>query len=479
MSTNPNGWLPYGSADDSIIFQHPLTSALTPADIADIATTLYIGSATLTWDAYGSVVHGHDVTHHATYGMKAVSSVDGTTECGYRFNGGGTKLDNGGQISFEIEREWLCLLSATNYSSGYNPATNEYPLSTNATTGGAQSLFRKNATTMALVNGVGGATITNYVSSAGKSDFVRVCIGWIGGRVGGPTWLAVSDDSTSNPIVIGTGTRNSATLASLIADFYLGSDRGVANSFVDGYYMRNLQISTRPPMFAVHPLLRHVGMISDSILNSDNNSTGDYKDAVSSWTFRREMAKRGHHCGTVTVTVDGGARLDNSVDGGTTDYIKTQLTTLLALNPTIVIIRGGTNDALNDRCSDATWQASVTDYITDCMAVTSVRRVVFLGIPSAVGSTLLNTVAFKSERTTGETKIQAACDAWRAANPSDTRDVIFADDIYSRLGGESPAAGTFIGQVSRLYTDLHLSGYGQYVHGKAIADWLIQELGTA
>lgn len=473
MATNPNGWLPYGSADDSIVFQHSLKTALTSSDITDLGTTLNIGSSALTWDAYGSVLHGHDVTHNSDYGMKSVSDVDGATECGYRIDGVGTKLDDCGQISFEVERAFLCEDNSTYYSSGYAPSAMQAMMSCSPTTGSAGVIGAKGTNEQFYASGAILAGLASYGQSAGKSDFVTVNFGWSGGRVGGICYMAIDG------VVIDSASRNAATLAGAFATFYIGSDRGIATTFPTGHYIRNLQISTRPPMFAVHPLLRHVGMISDSILNSDDVVNGNYRDVVSSWQFRRELAKKGLYCGTITVTTDGGARLDNSVDGGTTDYIRTQLTTLLALKPTVVIIRGGTNDAQGSRCSQSTWQAAVTDYITDCMAVSSVRRVIFLGIPSAVGSTAGNSAAVQAQRATGDTKIQAACDAWRAANPTDTRDVIFANDIYNRLGGETPSAGTFIGQVAGTYADLHLSGYGHYLHGKAIADWVIKELGTA
>jgi len=471
--TNPNGWLPYGSADDSIIFQHALTTALVPADIADLGSTLNIGSTALTWDAHGSVLHGKALTHHATYGMKAVDSTDGTTEVGYRIDAIGTKLDDCGQISFEIERAFLCEDNSTYGTSGFVPAANQFAMSYSPTTGSAGGIGVKSTAEAFFGSGAVLSGLATSIHSPGKSDFVTINFGWSGGRVGGTCWMAIDGQ------VVDYATRNAATLASAFATLYLGCDRGTADSFMDGHYMRNLQISTRPPMFAIHPLLSHVGMISDSILNSDDVINGNYKDVVSSWTVRRELAKRGLHCGTVTVTTDGGARMDNSVDGGTTDYIKTQLTTLLALRPNIVVIRGGTNDAIAGRCSQSTWQDAVTDYITDCMAVTSVRRVIFLGIPSWVGNTAQNTATFQIERATGETKIQAAVDAWRAANPSDTRDVLFVDSIYDYLGGESPAAGTFIGQVSGLYTDGHLSGYGHYLHGKKIADAIMSTLSTA
>lgn len=446
------GWLDYGAVDSSILLQHPLTS--NPA-------------------AYFATKGGVAVSGS---GLQTFDPVKGMCPNGsggfYLWNLAGlANLDFAGQITYEVEREFLCRQSATDFSFGYVPAVSEYCMSASPTTGGSINLCNKNLAGGGSIGvGVSGGFITAYVDSGGKSDFVRVNIGWNGGRVGGSVWLAIDG------VVIGSATRNAATLVSMFANIYIGSDRQIAGNYMAIHHIRNLQISTKPPMLSVTPALRNIGMISDSINNSDDVFNGPSKDVVTSWSMRRELANAGLDVGKVTWSNEGGARLDNSTNGGASFYIYNQLAACLATNPTMMIIRGGTNDSLYGRTLDTTWQAVVASYITACLERPSVRIVMFLGIPSMSGDTVVNTVAVQSNRALGDTKIKAACDAWRAANPTDPRKVIFVDSIYENLGGETPAPGTYIGQVSGLYTDLHLSGYGHHRHGGLVALAIIDAL---
>lgn len=442
--TNPVGWLPYGASDSSILLQHPLTSD----------PTTYFGTVS-TYTKQGSG-HVFDSTLGFCPNGAGNFMLVGLT--------GSSDLDYGGQISFQVSRDFVCEDNTANFSSGYIPSSaDEYCMSYLPTTGTTGAIGAKATTENFYGSGSLFTALSLNLSSAGKGDYVTVNFGWKGGRVGGSAFLAIDGK------LVDTATLNAATLAGAFATLYVGGDRGTSKWMSAGYYLRNLQISTRPPMFAIPPKLRYIAILSDSLCNSDDPSGGGFRDAVTSYSLRQRLAEKGLFAGTYNVSVNGGYRLDNSIPGA---YLKDQLPALLANNPTVVVIRGGTNDAQGSRCSQGTWQQSVTDYINDCFATDSVQMVVLVNIPSAK----YYTTPRADEVAAGNSKIQAAADAWRDANPSDPREIVVVD-AYNRLGGESPPSGTFIGQVDGLSDNLHLSGYGHYLHGRAIADGIISALG--
>lgn len=445
---NVNGWLPYGSDDPSILLQHPLTSN-PAAYFATKGATTVSGSGLQTFDP----IKGMCPNGSGGYRIQSMSRY--------------LDLDAAGQIGYEVERDAICRQTPNDYSFGYlPPAADQYCMSTSPTAGGALILGAKTSGSTGGFNVfLGGGSISALISSAAKGDFVRVNIGWSGGRVGGKLVLAIDG------IVVLSAALNDATTSGMFEYLYLGSDRQIAGSYMAQHYMRNLQISTKAPMFAAIPSLRGIGMVSDS-MNGSDSPTSQYAEAVTSWTMRRELAKRGLFIDKVSWANQGGATLAFTAG----QHIATQLPAVLAANPLIVIVRGGTNDVNQGRATEAGWQAEVESYITTCLATQSVQTVIFLGIPSFAGAGVANTTAIQSQRVTAETKIQAACDAWRAANPTDPRKVLFANDMYDRLGGETPPPGTYLGQVNGLWNDLHLSGYGHYIHGKVIADWIVSTL---
>lgn len=444
----PNGWLEFGANDDSIVFQHDLCSDPTDYITALGATYIVQGSGLQTFDS----VRGMNPNGSGGYRIQNLPNR--------------AALDFAGQVTFEVEREWLCKQAPGYYSFGLVPASNQTALSALATAGGVGSMCSKAVVGNAYTSGPFGSQSVGC-SSAGKGDYVRVNLGWSGGRVGGKSYLSFDGDEPREV------TRNTATLSDLFASWWIGSDRGVAGTF-PSYYMRKLQLSTRPPMFAVHPLLRRVAILSDSIMNSDNVTAGNYLDAVSSREMRRVLAQRGIHVGAVDISINGGYRLDNSIPA---QYLHDQLAALLANNPTLLIIRGGTNDAAGSRCTVAGWQAQVEQYLTTAFATPSVRGVILPNIPPLwEGATAYDTAAFREQVATGNQIMAQIATDWRASNPTDPRSVI-VPDAYAALGGDNPAAGTYIGQVSGAYNDLHLSGYGHVLHGRSIAAAIVRLLG--
>jgi lysophospholipase L1-like esterase len=455
-------WLPYGSTDPSVLLQHPLTS-----DPLSYFRSKAGGSTKKQLQG-GTTVNVPDNT---TFLFDPVLGFcpEAKNEFYLPNLTGYQNLDYGGQISFEVSRAWLANNenASPNWpnSSGYIPASNEFFLSALATTGGAQTIIRKYTTGGADAY-LSSTDLPFYVSSQGKGDFVRVNIGWNGGRVGGKFWVAIDD------ALVSSVTRNSSTLSGMFANFYLGSDRGVAGSYANtGYYIRNLQISNKAPVFTYHPRAGSIAILSDSTANTGDVIYGSYRDAVTSCSMQRRLSRQRNLDSVVPiVSVNGGYRIDNSAPG---QYLRDQLPAVLATKPTVVVIMGGTNDAAGSRCSQSTWQAAVADYINDCFATDYVKMVV-LAAPMTLTYASAYT-AYEGEVLIAKTKMQAAAYAWRAANPTDPRKVVVADR-YTALGGTNPPPGTFIGQVDGLSDNLHCSGLGHVLQGYCIADAIIGAL---
>jgi len=429
-------WLPYGSNDASVLLQHSLTSD---------PSTYFATKATV-------------LTYGSTPLFDSVKGFCPNTSNGWRLTNltGYLNLDYAGQISLEIEREFICQNDTTYYSQGYIPTAQEYILSCSPTAGSAINLGSKTTAGLFFAS-IGGAAPNQAIFSPGKPGFIKVNIGWWGGIVGGKVVVAIDDQ------VIYTGSRNLSTLVGMFANFYIGGDRGVAGRFMTKNYIRNLQISNKSPVYRFHSLVGTVALLSDSTANGDDVVSGNYKDVSAGWSFRRRMSKYGIDVGQMTVSVNGGYRLDNSLPGS---YLYDKLAALLALNPQTVIIFGGTNDAAAQTPTSSGWQAQVTTYLTGCFATPSVKLVIIAGPMSMTYGGYAYTT-YGPQITAANTKIRAAISAWNISYPS--QPAVFADR-FNYLGGESPAAGTFIGQVDGLNDNLHPCGYGHYLQGLCISD---------
>jgi lysophospholipase L1-like esterase len=442
---NNSGWLPYGSSDASIILQHPLTSD----------PTTYLQSL-------GTLTTSGASTYNPVMGMKT----NGTGTLRLDGLANRANLDWGFQVTYEVETPWITANIPSIASSGYIPptATAQCPLSgyTPALLGFGSWHKAQDTSSYGIVLGVTSGS-GFYANSHGKNSFTRVCVGFRGGKQGGVVTYGLDDT------VYFEKTANAATMSDLLSIIWIGSTRVIANTFCDGY-IRNLQISTRSPSFPVHPQLRSIGILSDSLFATDV-LINTYGDAVTSWAMRREFATRGLYPGTVTLNSLGGACYSSA--GAT--YLGTNLTTVLATNPSVLVLRGGTNDASQSFTDDADWETQVTAYITAAFANPYVRMIVMPNIPYLIGDA---TKAYSEPLVRlGNERLLNVAATWRAANPSDPRKII-VPDVNAALGGLSPPSGTYIGQVNGLWNDLHLSSGGHALHGRRIAQAIMAELGN-
>lgn len=439
--TNPCGWLPYGSSDESVIFQHSLTTAPTG------------------WTIIGSPIH---------------DSVLGLNPNG---NGGYSKanltgyanLDFGGQVSVEVQKDWICYNDPTNGSFGLLPGVYQYVISMLATVGGAQGVLAKSTggALLAFINGsitdrsfidwkYDAATINNIlVHSSGKSDFVRINVGWWGGLQDGIVVLAVDGH------ILGAKLRTGPTHSGVFANTYLGSDRGVGG-FINGYYMRNVQISTRSPMMPAHPRLSVVSVLSDSMFTTDGLASV-FRDEMSSHTFRRYLENSGFRPEKMTVDVNAGYTIGTA---GTS--LSTRVAALLANSPTIVLFRGGTNDVILGDTINEAWNTGLQNLMTSILAGTSVEKIIIGTVPTTYGAK--NSGHYTDARRAS----RDAVNSYINALPSWNSKIVVAH--VNGAWGDPPPNNTTIGQLNGLLNDLHAAALGHKIMGEAYAKALALSL---
>lgn len=280
------GILPFGSGDSSVIFEHDLKSALVDSDVTAYWSSLLVGSAALGWDAPGDATHLP--THDPELGLKQVSSSDGSTEVGYRFNNGGSDatlidLSNSGCMMFEIEAAAIDEYSATYNDTVFSQASTVEPISGHngstqmrllrRQTNGTNIFYPwcKRVTASQMDRDFGGwnlavASVNDpmiYANMKGRGRFVRIIVAW-NGAMG---YLAVEDPGVDGPIIISWSQRDSVIGTNAFQNLYLAGFTGVAGTFLSRYYMRNLTISNKFPVFALSKKYPKVLGASDSMID--------------------------------------------------------------------------------------------------------------------------------------------------------------------------------------------------------------------
>ena len=467
------GWLPFGSNDASVLFQHSLKTALVSADLNGNWSQLYIGSSALSWDLHGSVLHGHDVTHDSVLGMKAVSSADGSTECGYRFASQLSPLDaatNEGQLSFEVESEWYCVNDSANGTSGASlGAESQSILSTlaqTAPTGGAAvgEIVKTGANKpipIFFVNSVGydyrnfnptstGALAAPY--SPGKSRFIAINIGWKGKYV----WYAIDG------VIVNFAERPSDGWVNAFNNFYLGNDRGGADTFVDGYWMRNLQISNKAPRFDLLCSAKKIAVLSDSLFDDQIPAHGTSGDVNPQYRIYRAFEQKGNRC-NLHVSENAGFH----VSSAQASTLHDQVAALLAENPSAVILQGGTNDA-GASLAASTFETEYKSLIEKLIGVngnTSTAKKIFICTPPPrADSATFN--GFITEYVA----VIKSLKSWFDTTYSSSGKELHVVDVHSAVGGTIPIDGV-------LQSDnIHYAALGCQIYGDTIAAKLLSNL---
>ena len=463
------GFIPYGEGDDNLIFRNPLTSELTTSNMP-FSGRLLQGS-------------GLVPLHDPVKGMIA-KDVNGA-DAGYRFTpptGDMATFNRSGQGSISVEIEKHAVRYGDGSQShdflpaGYYPANSQTLLSGITSSGGSHGdlgIASNQVINMSLIHS-GNRDARNYVLGAATKyvraydvdlpDFVRMEVFWHGGR----TYTCLDNILTG----ILDGTSSNMYHTTLYNYMYIGSDRGGANTFLNGAYFRNLQFLNKAPIFARKPGHGKIVIWGDSLTDNGDSQTGIHSIA---FRIMKRFISLGYWV-NVEVSETAGANIHDT--GGT--YFGDQREAVVAMAPNHIYCQGGTNDAGNS-VSDTDFRDSYRSHIEYMLGVNGetnkgISTFTCATIPSRFGFSSDADYANDEARTLAlNSVINDLPGWWDETYPSESGRV-FVHDQYINLGANNPSSYIFNGQVSGLYDDLHLAIRGLNRYGEGGADHYQQNI---
>jgi len=393
-------------------------------------------------------------------------------------------ISDAGQVTFEVSTKWAGWHdnASVSGSDGYQPSTTEYLIY--GLSGGTSTYFWVSSGAGGLMNvmmgpnadqrwsyvysaldgkventypsGAAVSNTANRISTGGKDpDFVTVQIGWGAGRYGG--WAIIAVDG-----LIQNGLQRTFHVSSTDTFFQalqIGGNSGnntFAAAATEPLYIRNLQISTEQPRIDNHPLLRHVYVLSDSIFDAGYQS-GLMADNMCGLAFRRRINQENLQLGDLTIDENGGYTVSTL---GT--QLISKIATLLAANPSVAVINGGTND-LNNPLWPSDFEAEYLDLLEQIFFTvaktgrSTVEYVICNGPPPR------DSVNFAVDlKETAQTEcIQAIKDVialWDSTYASYAGKVIY-HDVLNGLGGNNGKTGVSLDGVHLDYLGTNALGY--------------------
>ena len=447
MSVQPNGILPYGSDDDSIILRSSLKSALsiTSPDVGSGGTVQTDAGAGPSFDADLGML----CTDATNEGYARFLNVPGYGVADNLIN-----LENAGQLSIEIESEFVASLVAGEYTGGDGQTLNIYFMTTSVADGAGdyQRWYYAQVTDRLRIPAeTSGGLHDAFVMIKPDSRFTRMTISWAGDTMDtyfDGQWIATSPRLKT---------------ADLWKYIYIGSNRDNGNNLLA--YVRNIQISTRPVMFPMTPMER-VSIVGDSLITQAASETLPFVYTVALGQIRafNVLESRFRTAGRMIELYDQGANADRVAD------VETRKAAIVAENPTKIILQVGTEDAiattgiLTDTQFDTNYRALVNYFLAN-----EVTDVICSTIPSIYWDSTDYSTAAEARRLAYNVKIESMIDI----------SGVTVIDVSAELGGELGDAYMFGGQIHipEDRTSLFPSGFGQYRMGDLWADALLPLVG--
>lgn len=462
------GIVAFGSSDPSVLMQSSLTSAV---------SITAVGGGTVTGSPSFDPVKG---------------MLPGATGGAYFQN---TYLNSqyAGQLSVEVEKTFIAQPSPDEISGGiggsegYNHQANGWVTILDVRSAdNATPLAGVGLTNLAAVGGsLFQANFTGKgVHSAGKTDFVKVTISWVGNT--GELYI---DGLLHNTITLPPVGSPSRLDFGRIAIGYSppGSYR------IQNYYIRNLVLSSRPVSFPPNPLLNKVVIYGDSFASQANPYAigSTHFDATAGFQIIRNMNNRGFPIGQIVLKAYPGEVLNKSPAAnqvsfqlGTNSYGGTadKLTDVVNANADYVIIMGGTNDATGDAATRGFIAPSyAADLLSMCRTILDnpqTKGVIVQTITSTKGNALYATPTYVANVAAINAIIKALPDTWDATYPSDKGKVKVVD-VFAATGGEAAAPNMLKGTLTGALDDLHPAAFASVISANLISDALIDFLTTA
>ena len=393
VASRKTPFLPYGSSDPSVVFRHPLTS--NPNGTGGLTATLY-GAA-------------GGPEHNSVNGMRG-AAVGGTTASGYFLTGfsagAQASLYAAGQISFEVSTRYFTqaagvgwgsngdslavLTTPIHFANSSSPGNGQiYVLRRSAGSGGAARVATEGTTNsqgsqrsfLGWVDADAGGAAGHFNSYGKPADgFTRINVGWYSdGILGDIVVMAV--DGVVLQWATRTYTVNPFTHFALggAANWFNGSFINSAEEMTGAnHWIRNLQISTLAPTVPTLTTgqLKTIAIMSDSIIPASHWYMTGWRDINIDARIIRAMESRGIRPSTLYRMQAGGHTMTNGIGVAsfTSGNTATQVVStgspntdvrgqIKALNPTTIIINGGSNDVGYAGANTTSFRAAMRDHV--------------------------------------------------------------------------------------------------------------------
>ena len=454
---NPTGLLAYGNNDprNPVIWRSPLTS-----DAA--IQTPEIGSATVgfngvrSFDPVKGILPGT-----GSFTLSGINSYE--------------KMSYGGQLTFQIETKMLaCTNAVSEGSSGGIPQANasgtEYLLSIGNPfiSSNIISIIFTNKTLQMIIAGQLNGPLLAINDAAGKGEWTDITLAWNCQTY----YLYVDKDlhsSIKRPLFV------DATCFAI----WFGREPNVDITYnLQTAYIRNLQLSSRPPAFSVHTLLSLVQSFGDSFASA---AFGQYLAAVYNMSpalvAQQPLTAAGMRIGAWDDQSYGGRTVIGT--GNPAVNLQDNIPTALAKNATIVIFQAGKNDigvtgSLNVSNFTAAMHTIIERFFgVNGNPITTVKRMVICTLPWSPTDDNGGTStpqAFQADVALINGVFNGLIAWFNAAYPTLAGRIVL-EDVFAKFGG--------FGNSRKAYwsTDkVHPSLLGKYIMGQAWGSGLARVL---
>lgn len=451
MSRGP---LKYGSDADSVVFAVPLTSLPTTADIPSAAVT----------------DKGANEVYDPVLGFKAVDGgiyINTLTDA--------LLIETGFQLSFEIQKEWLCAGNTTvSGSEGATLSGVQTVMAMRDAGANVTQILQKGVFNALTFKGLHDGEWTGYwtragvsapsVNTVGKSDYITVVIASSGGLNGGKTLIVID----GLPYLYAD--TNLASWVQALNRLWIGSDRSIQRYMTD-HYIRNLQLAAEPITYPVNRRYRRIYHWGDSLTRTVNPGLKENWDVTTGLTILRELHNNGIYVGDFYNQAYGGHTInDTANDAQMPGAMETYRAEMLATNPQIVIVGMGTNDCATpafDPEVDADIRTDLRDHITTISDHPSVEVIIVRNVPSMNGSSVYHNDSTRAKIDYVNSEIAALKD-WYTGNK-----ILIFVDVFTHLGGHDQPDNYTLGGLSGAFDDLHQAGEGQYQMAFPIVEALL------
>lgn len=441
----PAAILPFDSDDPSIILRSTLTSP-------DEITT-----------AGGSEEPTSANSFDPVLGMQPAAVPGGVAGCRFTSSSIPALADlPEGQLSIEVQREWLSIADPNIRSTGALHGANEYLLSfTNYGKVNAGKLYVDTDQYITWLYRAGeGSRRARIVNTKLSPDYARITLSWT------ESDAALFIDG----LLIGSLPRTAVNTDNL-SQLFIGNFVGTTDStFSSPYYVRSLLVSSKPVQFSSAPLLRHVMLVGDSFAAGQPffNIPDKYDGTIAN-SIIRNLSLQHLSMQEFSVFSNGGGKIqDVSNDPLEADMDGAGLSRadVLRESPSIIIFVTGGNDI--EIFDYSTFTIDLHDHLEAFLgengyADTTTEKVILT-------TTVSNTYSSSATVHSMVDIMRETVNWWNLKYP-DRKGAVHILDSWLLFGGDNVDKTLFL-----LNDPIHPAPAGNIIYGQAITDKILQLL---